>query len=377
MRSLHSLKFGVLPGLLVSWLLWAVPGQAMPPTSSVDAAMLERARWIKHRVVPGERVEEIAERYAVATRQLLKWNRLDEKRPRLRAGQRLRVFTRLDVPPAERIKVRAEKGDSWALLAKRHDVDAFRLQKYWNRGHGRLRAGDEVVVWVQPKPPTSEEVTPVLGAEIRDGASAATPLPVVEVPSTAHSVGSCSRGRLRGGIQLPRNDALYIVRDPAQSYGSSHTIDLLQRGIAKFRAVSGFDRQIVIGDISRRRGGRFRPHRSHRSGRDVDIRLPLARGVPEGTVPTRIDDVDWDASWALIKALLDTGKVQFIFLSRSRQRPLQRAAKRAGMGDEELAPLLEYPSRGGRAVIRHAGGHTKHFHVRFACAGYETLCRDM
>ncbi|MBK6515916.1 MAG: penicillin-insensitive murein endopeptidase [Polyangiaceae bacterium] len=37
--------------------------------------------------------------------------------------------------------------------------------------------------------------------------------------------------------------------------------------------------QIVIGDVSRRDGGPFGRHRSHRTGRDVDIWLPVIGGA--------------------------------------------------------------------------------------------------
>ena len=99
---------------------------------------------------------------------------------------------------------------------------------------------------------------------------------IIGVPKTAFSVGQPARGRLKNGLQLPSNDALYTIRNPDHSWGSSHMIEELQRGLANFRRASGFDRRILIEDMSQHGGGRFGPHKSHRSGRDVDIQLPVA-----------------------------------------------------------------------------------------------------
>ena len=44
------------------------------------------------------------------------------------------------------------------------------------------------------------------------------------------------------------------------------------------RAITGFDREVTIWDMSLEHGGHYGPHRSHRSGRDVDIGLPLRAG---------------------------------------------------------------------------------------------------
>jgi murein endopeptidase len=127
-------------------------------------------------------------------------------------------------------------------------------------------------------------------------------------------------------------------------------------------------------DMSRRGGGRFRPHESHQSGRDVDIRLPLRQGLAKGTIPVSSSQVDWDAAWALVRALISTEQVRFIFLARNRQPALHKAAKRAGAGDDELGLWLQYPRRSRTALVRHARGHVKHIHVRFRCGPNEPSC---
>lgn len=201
-------------------------------------------------------------------------------------------------------------------------------------------------------------------------------LPVIEVPQTAFSVGSAAHGHLAHGIQLPQNEALYWIRNPENTWGSSHAIETLQIAIANWRRDSGFERELVIEDMSQRHGGKFPPHHSHRSGRDVDVELPLKDGVPVGTIPRPPNLVNWDAAWSLVKALIATDEVRYIFLSRTRQDKLYEAARRAGASADELEEYIQYPHNGMTAFVRHSQGHDKHMHVRFKCASYETDCSD-
>lgn len=191
------------------------------------------------------------------------------------------------------------------------------------------------------------------------------------------SIGTPNRGRLRNGIQL-RSGSHYTVRRPEKAWGSPHTIDLLHRALVQFRRHSPYRRELVVHDISRPHGGHFPPHRSHQSGRDVDIRLPRNSKVKSNGVPRAIHEVDWDAAWALVHQLLRTGEVQYIFLNRSRQKPLYDAARRAGVSKAQLARWIQWPSsrrKRSKAVVRHSSGHTAHLHVRFHCAPYEHSCK--
>ncbi|HMI90339.1 MAG TPA: penicillin-insensitive murein endopeptidase [Polyangiales bacterium] len=199
---------------------------------------------------------------------------------------------------------------------------------------------------------------------------------LMPVQAGGQSVGSPSRGRMRNAVQLPENPPLYTIRNPDHSWGSSNAVEQLQVGMAIFREQTGFKRAIMICDMSLHNGGRFRPHRSHTSGRDVDIRLPLLAGVPEDTLPENPAVVDWDMAWSLIKALVATGEVHYLFLARSRLVHLYKAAQRAGESPEDLTVLIQYPGHGRNTLVRHSAGHTKHMHVRWKCAAGEDLCRD-
>jgi murein endopeptidase len=360
---------------------------AVPPAAAAAAAAATSApseRWIEHRVAPGERIAEIGDYYGVGSDDIIGWNKLDKERPMIRTGQQLRILTSAPSHSRERASYLVRRGDSWATLAKRFEVTIGRLRDQWNKGEESLRLGARIVVFRIPEPqPVIEPVA--LSTTTPSPAPSATPAAAVKVAVSvapvippavgAQSVGRPDRGRIANAAQLPINGGLYTVRNPDHSYGSSHAVALLTRSIQEFRT-TGFSGEVVIQDMSRKNGGRFRPHRSHQSGRDVDIRLPLRSGLAVGTIPTEAHQVDWDAAWSLMHAMLKTNRVRFIFLSRPRQKQLYEAALRAGMSQEELATLLQYPRHSKTAVIRHSRGHTKHFHVRFACGPEERSCID-
>lgn len=380
---LLALAMGSLPAYAA-----AVP----PPGAALSAVSMPRASWIEHRIVPGDRVNEIASHYGVTIEKLLAWNELDEKRPLLRVGKQLHIYTAVK-PWVRRMRhYTVQRGDTWPRIATRFEVDKVKLRNEWNPTHDKLEAGDRIELWVEtedePAPEAAEPAEQdepqmlasnamvVLPSPVRVTAQRGDPPAIVSVPTTALSSGSPARGRLLHGLQLPENPALYKLRNPDNSWGSSHTIEQLQRAIARFRQDSGFARELVIEDMSLHYGGRFQPHRSHRSGRDVDVELPLKPGIAAGTVPTEARMVDWGATWSLVKALIETGQVRYIFLTRSRQKDLYEAAVRAGASEEELTAYLQYPHSERTTFVRHAHGHTKHMHVRFACAEYEAQCRD-
>lgn len=194
----------------------------------------------------------------------------------------------------------------------------------------------------------------------------------------AQSVGLPNKGKLVRGIQL-KSTNWYTVRTPEETWGSSNTINLLHNALVRFRANSNYKRELIVQDISKKGGGKFAPHRSHQSGRDVDIRLPANRHVAPHGVPRKIKQVDWAAAWTLVHELIKSGEVEYIFLNYDRQKHLYRAAKRAGVSKKLLARWIQYPthSKSQRSgLVRHAKGHSVHIHVRFRCGKHERRCRS-
>ena len=370
----------------------AEPEPAPKPAPKATIKKLKKAKWIKHEIVPGERLDEIAERYQVRKASLIRWNKLDPDKPMIFAGRQIAVYTKHIPPPQQKLIYTVKKGDSWTKVAKAYRVDPDHLRLRWNpKVPRKFKAGQELVIWVDPlrdpdllRDPDEPRAKASAGtsagvsgtAESSSSASKATAaLPLVTIQTGSISVGKPNRGKIVNGIQLPENKQLYTVRKPDESWGSTHTLHNLQLAIASWRQASGYKGDLVIGAISKRGGGKLKPHSSHQSGRDVDIRLPLEPGGKEAEDTA---DVDWDATWALIQALVATGEVQYIFLSTSRQKFLHKAAKRAGASKDMLERMIQYPDTSGsnNGVVRHAKGHTAHFHVRFTCAANETHCES-
>lgn len=323
-------------------------------------------KWITHAVVPRETLDTIAMRYGVSRDALVRWNKkkLGSKQW-IYAGQKLKVHARLLPPPREKITYIVEKGDTWTKIAEHFGVPVRDLRGWNPKVPKKFKAGAKLKVYTDPKEPPPSE-----GGDI--GVAALGDLPYVRPGGIG--VGRPNRGHLVNGVQLPASEMVKIL-DPDKVWGTSHTIEQLQRAIASFRRDSGYDQPLTVSSISLRKGGRFGPHSSHRTGRDVDIRLPRKPGAPKGEAPSSID---WRYTWKLVEALVATGEVEYIFVSWSRQKYLYRAAQSAGASRDELAKMIQYPrsSKTNKGMVRHSPGHTVHLHVRFKCAPGNSRCES-
>ena len=381
----------------------SAPKRATPPRRPASHAKapppLPGSRWVKHTILPGERLDAIAERYGVTRDALILWNKLDRRNPRIYAGRTLRVRAEEHPPARTKIHYTVRRGDTWSAIARRHGVHEDDLRR-WNRAvPRRFRAGTDLRLWVEqaktspdPKMPT---IADVVGPELepppppeepheRDRArgngrskskSKSKSVKLPAVTGRGSSVGKPNRGKLSRGVQMPE-DAHWILRRPDEAYGSRHTVQQLLGAFEVFFEESGYDRPLSIGSLSKKGGGKLRPHKSHQSGRDADIRLPLAEGLSVKTIPSEASKVDWDATWVLIRALLETDQIEYVFLSHARQKKLYKAARRAGVSKKQLETWLQYPNPAGtnHGIVRHAKGHTAHIHVRFKCGPRENRC---
>lgn len=335
----------------------AIEGIAAPET-------FEGPRWVRHRVRPRERVSQIAARYGVRKQRLIEWNHLNPQKPFPPKRRRsLKVLTR--VRPAGRFEARyiPAADESWGDIAARMRVEIPDLRA-WNWRVRRPHEGKPLVLWVDPAQPwTLDEDNPVV----------VEPLP--EIPDTARSIGTPQKGKLKDGLQLPASD-LYTRGQPWVLWGSSHTIRSLVSGIDRFRRDTGYSGELVIGSMSRKNGRRLAPHKSHQSGRDVDIRLPRLPGVPTTDAPNP-DEIDWYAAWGLIRALSETGEVSMIFLEAGLHRRIYEAARVMGETPETMLDVVMWPTwkNRGRPLVRHASGHDGHIHVRFKCGPDERKCK--
>lgn len=166
---------------------------------------------------------------------------------------------------------------------------------------------------------------------------------------------------------------------------SSSVAQHLPQAIARLRARYDFEGDIVVSDMSLRDGGPFAPHKSHQNGRDVDIWLPMLKGVyePEYLELDRqpySDETDWFALYGLLVELQETGAVEAVFLQWKLQEKVYAAAKLMGASDQELASMITWPrpalSQTGpqQALLQHSDAYISQIHVRFACAANDIDC---
>lgn len=226
--------------------------------------------------------------------------------------------------------------------------------------------------------------------EAAEDAAAATPPPPPAPPpdsvaaivghSRSVSLGRSNGGLLRNGVPVPSDPAVLVKSESrGEHYGTAELVTLL---VASAHAVarSAPGSRLVIGDLSREGGGRLRPHRSHRSGRDVDIgfymvdpqgrALPAAPGFVHMTAQLvgphggHLYGFDVARNWALVAALLSHPEVhpQYLFVANPLIAALLRHARAQGASAELVARA--------EAVLDQPRGspHRSHFHMRIFCA---------
>lgn len=338
---------------------------AVVAPSAVEEAAPEI--WIDHTVIPAESLEDIARRYDVSVANVARWNSFNPDDPEITVGGKVRVRPKKNPLPQQQVEFELDRDYDWKSLSKRFDVEIEKLRAY-NPEIDELDRGQRIVVWINPQP---------YGRR-----ADAFEVPEYDSRDDALSIGRPNDGRLEHGIQMPPSD-LYERRAPFIMYGSSHTIETLQKAIAHFRRDLAWDGVLVLADISRRKGGNFYPpHRSHQAGRDIDIWMPTLKGVYKRNFLGRDrkpkpNEIDWFATWGLVRALVETEQIVHIFLEYELQAKLHHAAKMMGATEEELRAAMQYP-RGQFAsgIVGHSAGHNRHIHVRLKCGPNDTACFD-
>jgi penicillin-insensitive murein DD-endopeptidase len=200
---------------------------------------------------------------------------------------------------------------------------------------------------------------------------------------TSVSYGRPSHGYLIDGVRLPNRGEGFTTRETWQlrgnRYGTDELVELLQ-GVARRMRAKVKDTRLVIADLSSNGGGAAHTfHRSHQTGRDVDLLYYMrdAEGKPFEADAMRVFDrklaakdgsgitVDVPRTWLLVRELLtaDEANVQYIFM-------FQPIAQKI---IEHAESIKEDPVIIARAVraCRQPGDsapHNDHMHVRVYCA---------
>lgn len=205
------------------------------------------------------------------------------------------------------------------------------------------------------------------------------------------SFGTTSLGLLSGAETLPLQGDHFLRYHASQK---AFAVPQLTRALVRCAdkvAAEHPDATLLIGDLSAPRGGFLPGHRSHRSGRDVDIAFYAsdAVGTPIKAVPLihfdrfgvglsnrHVRRFDTPRNWALVEALLNDAEieVQWIFVSAGLKALLLDWALK---NNRDLETVEKAAS-----VLRQPGDsapHDDHFHVRIYCPQDSSghLCLDV
>lgn len=178
------------------------------------------------------------------------------------------------------------------------------------------------------------------------------------------SIGSPDAGLLLNPVAMPEG-AFWTIRNPVETYGTQETVDFLQRAIESVQRQFPDSPRLVVGDISRRVGGRLNRHKSHQSGRDVDLGLYYAVGEAGDFRNATAKTLDVPRTWALVRALVTETDVERIFLDRILIRALLAHARQIGEDPDWLDELIGRQRNGIDAILQHERRHLNHLHVRF------------
>ncbi len=194
----------------------------------------------------------------------------------------------------------------------------------------------------------------------------------------SESLGRPNAGKLENGREFPPRGPGFVRKNDKAAFGTDEAVAMVAWACAQIVRLYPDTMPMVVGDFSKEGGGRLRPHKSHQSGRDVDLGFFLLGNARlayfKDATPTNLD---WEKTWSFVELLIATGQVEYIFIDRSLHKLLYSEAVRRGWDEEELARLFEAPLGGeaGRGLIRHVRGHKTHMHVRFVCAAGDEECK--
>ncbi len=178
------------------------------------------------------------------------------------------------------------------------------------------------------------------------------------------SVGKPNGGALINGVHMPESEHWQLII-PQLAWGTEETIHYLTTAIGAVVEQFPDSHPMFIGHLSRQEGGPLRPHRSHQSGRDVDLGYYYVPERAEWYRPATKHTLDRARTWAFVKALITLTDVEYIFMSTRVQMLVKEYALSIGEDADWLNSIFEFRSRNPEPIIRHTWGHRTHMHVRF------------
>ena len=208
--------------------------------------------------------------------------------------------------------------------------------------HDERTTADVVPSVTAPPPPATVVPTP-------------PPPPVTPAPAPpprSHAIGKPFGGRLVDGIQLPAEGEHFLTWDPIlkrspnrgwRRWGTDRLLETITDVLAAYRDLHPDAPRVMIGDLSRPRGGNFGRqfgapgHASHQNGLDVDVYYPRLDRRERAPRSPRM--VDRELAQELADLFVNAG-AQYVFVG------------------------LRVRLRGPRRVVQPLVLHDDHMHVR-------------
>jgi murein endopeptidase len=197
----------------------------------------------------------------------------------------------------------------------------------------------------------------------------------------SESVGVPHDGQLVGGMPMLEGPGRRLTSERWKMWGSRRTVTMLDRVLVEWARVQPEGPEVLVGNLSTRKGGVLAPHKTHQSGRDVDLSY-IAKWDGRSRVnwqQMNAQNLDARLTWKLLRLLVSEADVEVFYIDRSLQEELlSYAQKSKRMSDVDLQEWLEVAPGAKRrgTLIRHVAGHRDHFHVRFRCPPQERRCRS-
>lgn len=199
-----------------------------------------------------------------------------------------------------------------------------------------------------------------------------------EPGTVSRSIGAPNRGRIEHAAPFPTGDGWVLRGFRPRSYATRQTVTELATSLTEWRERFPDANPVKLGELSKRGGGRVRPHKSHQTGRDVDIGYVMNEpDKGHRFVAVTESNLDAAATWGLVQRLLANGAVSSIFMAKSVQQQLIPFAAQA-MSEPELRATFSTLESDARAkkktTIKAWRGHDDHMHVRFGCTEADLRC---
>lgn len=208
---------------------------------------------------------------------------------------------------------------------------------------------------------------------------------LVLADESSFSRGPSRYGALHNPVRLPTEGQGFwippIWSDRGLNYGVDEVVGMLVH-VGRTLALRDSSLVLAVGDISRPSGGRSPWHRSHQTGRDVDL-LFFVRDHKNNVVrsdtmfhhdksgaqigaseASEAHQFDVAANWYLVEALLSNpiAEVQYIFIQDDLRQALLEYAGMSGVKHSLIARASHILMQPGDSAP-----HDDHMHVRIYC----------